>query len=624
MDERKNLSSRIKSFNFKPLLNLLWYLVLAGLLIWFLGGWRWRNVPAVPEINFSTLVSQVNEGKIEKIVVEGDRLQIFYPDQTQAISYKETGTSLLTTLVEAGIENPSQKVKVEIKSVEGGLLLGSLVSNLLPVLVMILFFALLMRQASKAGGAIFSFGRASARLFAPKGTKVSFGDVAGVDEAKQELSEVVDFLKNPEKYKKLGARIPKGVLLVGPAGSGKTLLAKAVAGEANVPFFSMAGSEFIEMLVGVGASRVRDLFSMAKRAAPSIIFIDELETIGRHRGLGGMMSHGEQEQTLNQILVEMDGFEPYQGVIVLGASNRPDLLDPALTRPGRFDRRIVLELPDIEGRKGILKIHMQGKPFASEVEVDKLAARTVGFSGADIENMLNEAAILAARAALSQIGNRELEEAATRVKMGPARLRVQSEEDKKMTAYHEAGHAIIALSLPQVDPVHRISIIARGLALGYTEIHPEIDRSHQTKSRLLEQATVLFGGRAAEELIFNEMTVGAGSDLELATKIARKMVVEFGMSDLGPVSLTGFETEDRFSGRWLAEKVELSQALSAQVDEQIRKIVETCFARAQKILSEKRDKLDLIATQLVQKETLEGAELRRLLEQTEKTEKVAP
>ncbi|MDZ4209897.1 MAG: ATP-dependent zinc metalloprotease FtsH, partial [Candidatus Curtissbacteria bacterium] len=364
---------------------------------------------------------------------------------------------------------------------------------------------------------------------------ITFSDVAGVDEAKQELTEIVDFLKNPQKYKAMGARTPKGVLMVGPSGTGKTLLARATAGEANVPFFSMAGSEFMEMLVGVGASRVRDLFNTAKKAQPSIIFIDEVDAIGRQRGFGIMGGHDEREQTLNQILVEMDGFTPNEQLVVIAATNRPDVLDPALIRPGRFDRRVVLDMPDVVGRKAILLIHAKGKPLDKDVDWEKVAKRTVGFSGADLENMLNEAAILTARLNKKAVDMSDIEEAATKVKLGPEKRRLQTDEDRKMTAYHEAGHALVSWKMTHMDPVHRISIVSRGLSLGHTMMEP-IERIHETKTHLLEQVAVMLGGRAAENLVFREQTTGASDDISKATQVARTMVVEFGMSDLGPIT----------------------------------------------------------------------------------------
>jgi cell division protease FtsH len=477
---------------------------------------------------------------------------------------------------------------------------------------MVAFFFFIFRQARGAQDNIFSFGQSRARLFSRDTPRVTFADVAGVDEAKQELLEVVDFLKHPGKYRSLGARTPKGVLLVGPSGTGKTLLARAVAGEAGVPFFSMAGSEFMEMLVGVGASRVRDLFATAKKNAPAIIFIDEIDAIGRVRSVGVMGAHDEREQTLNQILVEMDGFTPNENVIVIAATNRGDLLDSALMRPGRFDRRVMLDMPDIEGRKAILKIHMKGKPFTEIVDWDKVAKRTVGFSGADLENMLNEAAILAARQGKRAIDMEDIEEAATKVKLGPEKKRLQTDFDKKMTAYHEAGHAIVTHELPHMDPVHRISIVSRGLSLGFTLIPPAKDRYTETQSHLLEQITSLLGGRAAEELAFKEFTAGAASDIQKATEIARTMVVEYGMSDLGPINFGPQIDVSDVSKVWY-EPSQLSPEMLSKVDSQIKDIIDGCYKEALGILRKAKDKLDLVASELLKKETIEGDEFEALM-----------
>jgi len=569
----------------------------------------------VEEKPLSEVLTLVREGRVDKVEISGDVLKLTLRDGTEVVSRKEPTQSFLDLLNEQKIspDKISGGINVVPKSDFSWV---DIVINILPVILMIVFFVMLFRRAGNApGGGLFSFGKSRAKLFGKDQPQVSFDDAAGVDEAKKELREVVDFLKNPGKYRKLGARIPKGVLLVGPAGTGKTLLARAVASEAGVPFFSVAGSEFMEMLVGVGSARVRDLFSMAKQSAPSLIFIDEIETIGRHRGIS-LISQGEQEQTLNQILTEMDGFEPNAGVVVLAATNKPELLDPALVRPGRFDRRIVLTLPDIEGRKGILKIHMRGKPFTDDVDIEQLARRTVGFSGADIENMLNEAAILAAREGKERIGNEEIEEAATKLKLGPERRRLQSEEERRLTAYHEAGHAVVAHSLPKMDPVHRVSIVSRGLALGFTMIPPQIDRYNQTKTRLLEQITALLGGRAAEEMVLHEFSVGASSDIEKATAIAREMVTKFGMSSLGPISFaprTGLD-----DGSWPYQgnpfgQVDYSDEMTERVDEEIKKIVDSCFARAKEIVTKQQDKLDAVARRLMEQETIDGKEFEELM-----------
>ena len=443
-------------------------------------------------------------------------------------------------------------------------------------------------------------------------TKTTFNDVAGVDEAKKELVEIVDFLKNPEKYKKLGARTPKGVLLVGPAGCGKTLLAKAVAGEANVPFFSIAGSEFMEMLVGIGAARVRDLFANAKKSAPAIIFIDEIDAIGRARSIGTMPSHDEREQTLNQILVEMDGFNPTEQVVVIAATNRGDLLDTALLRPGRFDRRVIVDFPDVEGRKAIAKIHAKGKPFDESVNWDRVARRTVGYSGADLENMLNEAAISAARVAREKINMEDIEDAATKVKLGPEKKRLQSDLDKKLTAYHEVGHAVVSHFLPNTDPVHRISIVSRGMALGYTLIPPAKDKLHETKTHLLEKISVMMGGRAAEEVIFNELTTGAANDFDQATQVAKAMVVEYGMSSLGPINY-GPNMDVTEWGKTYYEQNLLSQEVMGKIDAEIKRIITVAYNQAVEIVKSKKELIDKVAAVLIKKESLDQDEFEKIV-----------
>ena len=500
----------------------------------------------------------------------------------------------------------ASKTQIVIKDTQGSSGIMNLLSNLIPTILMVAFFIFLFRQAKGAQENVFSFGQSKAKKFNKDLPKTTFKDVAGVNEAKKELEEIVDFLKKPEKYKKLGARTPKGVLLVGPAGCGKTLLARAVAGEASVPFFSIAGSEFMEMLVGIGAARVRDLFATAKKSAPSIIFIDEIDAIGRSRSVGMMPAHDEREQTLNQILVEMDGFNPNEQVIVMAATNRGDLLDSALLRPGRFDRRIVVDYPDLEGRKEILEIHAIGKPFSKDVNWDKVAKRTVGFSGADLENMLNEAAITAARNVQTDISFDAIEDAAMKVKMGPTKKRMQTEGDKNLTAYHEAGHAILTHFQSETDPVHRISIVSRGMALGYTLIPPQKDKIHETKKHLLQRLAVMMGGRAAEEVVFDEMTTGASNDFEQATNIARAMVVDFGMSELGPVSY-GSDEKSYYGAS------QISQEMLAKIDKEIHKILDLAYTQAVEMVKAKRDLLDKVAGELMAKESLDQDEFEALV-----------
>ncbi|MCL5411782.1 MAG: ATP-dependent zinc metalloprotease FtsH [Patescibacteria group bacterium] len=562
------------------------------------------------EKSLSEALTIIKSGQEKSVTVDGDTVKLDLKDGSSLTTRKEKDESFVKTLEASGI-NPKD-IPLTIKDNSAGEAWLGLLNLFLPIIVMVLIFYFLIRQARVAGDSLFSFTKSKAKPFSRNLTQIKFSDVAGVDEAKQELEEVVAFLKTPDKFRALGAKIPKGVLLVGPAGVGKTLLARAVAGEAGVTFFSIAGSEFMEMLVGVGASRVRDLFDTAKKSAPAIIFIDEIDSIGRQRGLGLGGGHDEREQTLNQILVEMDGFEPTANVIVMAATNRPDMLDPALVRPGRFDRRISIDLPDIEGRKAIIKIHARNKPLASDVDIDRLSRRTVGFSGADLENMLNEAAILAARLEKKAIDSKDLEEAALKVKLGPEKKRLQSEEDRKLTAYHEAGHALVTKLLPHMDPVHRVSIVARGMALGFTMIPPAVDRYNETKTRLEEMVASLLGGRAAEELEFKEFTVGASSDIEKATQIARKMVTDYGMSEIGPIAI-GFREDAPWVARELGEAKGYSEELAAKVDNQVKKIIDDCFERAKKILRENKDKLDLVATELMKKETLEGPDFELLL-----------
>ncbi|HYM65045.1 MAG TPA: ATP-dependent zinc metalloprotease FtsH [Candidatus Sulfotelmatobacter sp.] len=558
-----------------------------------------QNVKTVP---LSQLIGDVKSGKVSNINVFPNKIDATEKGITLE-SFKEVNADIYQLFKNANV--PLDKTKVVIKDDTSLNNWISILSGILPVILMVAFFYFIFRQARGAQENIFSFGKSSAKLFNKDTPKVSFADVAGVDEAKQELTEVEDFLKNPGKYKAMGARTPKGVLMIGPSGTGKTLLARATAGEAGVAFFSMAGSEFMEMLVGVGASRVRDLFNNAKKAQPAIIFIDEVDAIGRQRGAGFMGGHDEREQTLNQILVEMDGFTPNEQLVVMAATNRPDVLDPALIRPGRFDRRVVLEFPDVKGREAILSIHAKGKPFEKNVDWVKIAKRTVGFSGADLENMLNEAAILAARLGKKAIDMKDLEEAATKVKLGPEKKRLQSEQDRKMTAYHEAGHALVSWFMPNMDPVHRISIVSRGMSLGHTMMEP-MDRIHETKTHLIEEIAVMLGGRAAESLVFKEVTTGASDDIAKATEVARTMVVEYGMSELGPINLDG-------DNRNPYEKTSVSQDMASKIDIQVKKITDEGYRHSLEILRKLRSKLDTLAEELLKKETIESEEFERII-----------
>ncbi len=572
---------------------------------------------ALPEKSITSVVKDIKDNKVKKVEIIDNKILVYYKNDNLAITYKEPSDSFLKTIKDSGI-NPDN-LNIVIKDTQGSNGIINFLSNIIPTILMVAFFIFLFRQAKGAQENVFSFGQSRAKRFSKDTSKITFKDVAGVDEAKKELEEVVDFLKHPEKYKKLGARTPKGVLLVGPSGCGKTLLAKAVAGEANVPFFSIAGSEFMEMLVGIGAARVRDLFATAKKSAPSIIFVDEIDAIGRARSIGIMPSHDEREQTLNQILVEMDGFAPTEQVVVVAATNRGDLLDTALLRPGRFDRRIVVDYPDVDGRKAIIKIHSNGKPFEPTVDWEKVAKRTVGFSGADLENMLNEAAIHAARNAKTRITMDDIEEAATKVKLGPEKKRLQTDADKKLTAYHEAGHAIVSHSLPHTDPVHRISIVSRGMALGYTLIPPAKDKLHETKTHLLEQIAVMMGGRVAEEMVFEEITTGAANDFDQATNVAKAMVVEYGMSALGPINF-GPTMDITEWGRSYMEQNTVSQQMLGKIDAEIKKIILEAYEKAVKTLKENRKYLDKVANELLKKESLDQDEFEKIVGKKKKTD----
>lgn len=602
---------KITEFKFNLDIRTLFIIVFAALFLFFI----FRSVSqgvkeALPEKTITAVIKDIHDNKVEQVEIIDNRIVVHYKNDKFALAYKETGQNFITALKDSGV-NPNE-VNISIKDTQGSLGLMTFLSNIIPTILMVAFFIFLFRQARGAQDSVFSFGKARTKQFTKDMPKVSFSDVAGVDEAKRELEEVVDFLKHPDKYKKLGARTPKGVILIGPSGCGKTLLAKAVAGEAGVPFFSIAGSEFMEMLVGIGAARVRSLFETAKKSAPAIIFIDEVDAIGRARSVGIMPSHDEREQTLNQILVEMDGFAPTERVVVIAATNRGDLLDSALLRPGRFDRRVLVDYPDLEGRKAILKIHSRGKPFESDVEWDRVAKRTVGFSGADLENMLNEAAIDAARQAKTKISVADIEEASTKVKLGPEKKRLQSDMDRKLTAYHEAGHAIVSHFMPHTDPVHRISIVSRGMALGYTLIPPEKDKLHETKTHLLERIAVMMGGRAAEESIFNEITTGAANDFDQATQVAKAMVIEYGMSDLGPINF-GPTMDITEMGKAYFQENPISQDMLAKIDQEVKKIITECYQNAVNIIKERKRVLDKVAAELIKKESLDQDEFEKIV-----------
>jgi len=572
----------------------------------------------VEEMPISEVAAAARAGKIEQITVSGDysMLTVKFKDRREPVlSRKGEDADVVQVLRDLGVsEEEITAITIEYERPSGWASWITLLGGILPAILFAVLFYFLLRQAQGTNSQALSFGKSRARMFTGDKPTVTFEDVAGVEEAKEELAEVVEFLKEPEKFISLGARIPKGVLLVGAPGTGKTLMAKAVSGEAGVPFFSISGSEFVEMFVGVGASRVRDLFDQAKRHSPCIVFVDEIDAVGRHRGAGLGGSHDEREQTLNQILVEMDGFDTDTNIIILAATNRPDILDPALLRPGRFDRRVVLDIPDINGRKGILEVHVRGKPLANDVELESLAKQTPGFVGADIESMVNEAAILAARANKKVIGMEEFQEAIERVIAGPERKsRIISDEEKQIIAYHEAGHAVVMSKLPHCDPVHKVSIVSRGMALGYTMPLPEEDRYLRHRAKFKDELAGLLGGRAAEELMFDDVTTGAASDLEQATKLARKMVCEYGMSeDLGPMTF-GQKQELVFLGREIAEQRDYSEAVAQEIDREVRRFIDEAYNRAKEILTTYRDKLTALAQRLIDEESLEEAELGAML-----------
>jgi cell division protease FtsH len=567
------------------------------------------------QISLNELAAAVKRGEVRRIDVTEDKLTIEIPGrQGKFTARKERQDTVPQVLANYGV-TPDELARVEYRVTDPPQFsnwLGLLV-NLLPLIFFGAILLFMMRQAQGSNNQALSFGKSRARMFMGNKPTVTFQDVAGVEEAKQELQEVVEFLKYPEKFSALGARIPKGVLLVGPPGTGKTLLSRAVAGEAGVPFFSISGSEFVEMFVGVGASRVRDLFDQAKRNSPCIVFVDEIDAVGRQRGAGLGGSHDEREQTLNQILVEMDGFDTNTNVIVIAATNRPDVLDPALLRPGRFDRQVVLPQPDISGRRAILDVHAKGKPLDKTVQLDVLAKQTPGFSGADLANLINEAAILAARRNKKTVSMPEMEEAIDRVIAGPERRsRIISEKEKWVTAFHEGGHAVVGRFLQHHDPVHKISIIARGMMGGYTRYLPTEDRYLWTRSQFEDRLAATLGGHAAERVVFGEMSTGAENDIEVATNIARKMVKEYGMSErLGPVAL-GHKEELVFLGREIGEQKNYSEKVAEAIDEEIRRLIDAGYAMAVQILTERREILDTLAGELVKHETLEGEMLETI------------
>jgi cell division protease FtsH len=577
-------------------------------------GFRDNNAATEP-LTISKVAQQVQGGDIARIIVQNnDSIRVVTSDGAELESRKEADTTLVEQLRTFGVTTEQlAKVDIEVSapSVWGGLLSGAL--YLLPIIFMGGLLWFIFRQAQGSNNAAMSFGKSRARMFSGEHPTVTFADVAGAEESKQELSEVVEFLKEPQKFIQLGARIPKGVLLVGPPGTGKTLLAKAVSGEAGVPFFSISGSEFVEMFVGVGASRVRDLFDQAKRHSPCIVFVDEIDAVGRQRGAGLGGSHDEREQTLNQMLVEMDGFDTDTNVIIIAATNRPDILDPALLRPGRFDRRVTLDRPDVKGREAILKVHVKGKPLDPQADLAAIARGTPGFAGADLENLVNESAILAARRNKKSITQSELEEAIERVVMGPERKsRLISDEEKRIIAYHEAGHAIVANAIAEADPVQKVTIVGRGQAGGVTWFRPDEDRILMSRKKMLATLAMALGGRAAEELIFDDITSGASNDIEQVTRMARAMVTRLGMSAEMGTLVYGQKEELIFLGREISEQRDYSEAVAEQIDREVRKIVEDAYKTAKATIKKYRKQLDMIAQKLLEVESLNREDFEKL------------
>lgn len=586
--------------------NVTFYLLIIIVAIWMIDYYSASTVSKT-DITYSAFMKHVQQDEVKQVTIVDNVISGKLKDGKDFSTVAPSDDSLIPTLRARDIE-----IKAELPPQPPWW--TTILSSLLPMLLIVGIWFMLMQQSQGGGGRVMNFGKSRARRYDEDNIKITFKDVAGADEAKQELEEVVEFLKHPKKYNDLGAKIPKGVLLYGPPGTGKTLLAKAVAGEAGVPFFSISGSDFVEMFVGVGASRVRDLFEQAKKSAPCSVFIDEIDAVGRQRGAGLGGGHDEREQTLNQLLVEMDGFGANEGIIMIAATNRPDILDPALLRPGRFDRQIVVDRPDIKGRQEILKVHVKGKPISPEVELGVIARRTPGFTGADLSNLVNEAALMAARKNKNKIDMPEMEEAAERVIMGPERRsRVISDKEKRLTAYHEGGHTLVGMLLDNTDPVHKVTIIPRGRAGGYTLSLPKEDRYYATRSEMLDELKVLLGGRVAEALVLKEISSGASNDLQRATSLARQMICEYGMSpELGPMTF-GHRQDQVFLGRDIGRDKDYSEEVAAKIDKEIRKFIDEAYQKTESLLNENMDKLHLIADALIERETLEGEEIDQLM-----------
>lgn len=586
--------------------NVLFYLLIIMVIIWMFDLYGEKDSKPA-DISYTSFMQHVQQDEIKQVTIVDNVISGKLKDGKDFSTVAPNDSKLVEKL-----EAKKVDIKAELPPQPPWWM--SILSSILPMLIIVGLWFMLMNQGGAGGGKVMNFGKSRARRYDEEKLKITFKDVAGAEEAKQELEEVVEFLKHPQKYNDLGAKIPKGVLLYGPPGTGKTLLAKAVAGEAGVPFFSISGSDFVEMFVGVGASRVRDLFDQAKKSAPCIVFIDEIDAVGRQRGAGLGGGHDEREQTLNQLLVEMDGFSANEGIIMIAATNRPDILDPALLRPGRFDRQIVVDRPDIKGRTEILKVHVKGKPIGPDVNLDVIAQRTPGFTGADLSNLVNEAALLTARKDKKAINMPEMEEAAERVIMGPERKsRVISDKEKRLTAYHEGGHTIVGMLLEHTDPVHKVTIIPRGRAGGYTLSLPKEDKYYATRSEMLDELKVLLGGRVAEALVLKEISSGASNDLQRATQLARQMICEYGMSEnIGPVTF-GHRQDQVFLGRDIARDKDYSEEVAAEIDKEVRSFMEDAYAATEKLLSDNIDKLHVIAKALMEKETLEEEEINQLV-----------
>lgn len=586
--------------------NVLFYLLIIMVIIWMFDLYGEKDSKPA-DISYTSFMQHVQQDEIKQVTIVDNVISGKLKDGKEFSTVAPNDSKLVEKL-----EAKKVDIKAELPPQPPWWM--SILSSILPMLIIVGLWFMLMNQGGAGGGKVMNFGKSRARRYDEEKLKITFKDVAGAEEAKQELEEVVEFLKHPQKYNDLGAKIPKGVLLYGPPGTGKTLLAKAVAGEAGVPFFSISGSDFVEMFVGVGASRVRDLFDQAKKSAPCIVFIDEIDAVGRQRGAGLGGGHDEREQTLNQLLVEMDGFSANEGIIMIAATNRPDILDPALLRPGRFDRQIVVDRPDIKGRTEILKVHVKGKPMGQDVNLDVIAQRTPGFTGADLSNLVNEAALLTARKDKKAINMPEMEEAAERVIMGPERKsRVISDKEKRLTAYHEGGHTIVGMLLEHTDPVHKVTIIPRGRAGGYTLSLPKEDKYYATRSEMLDELKVLLGGRVAEALVLKEISSGASNDLQRATQLARQMICEYGMSEnIGPVTF-GHRQDQVFLGRDIARDKDYSEEVAAEIDKEVRSFMEDAYAATEKLLSDNIDKLHVIAKALMEKETLEEEEINQLV-----------